>query len=119
LPRVWLCSGLLSISSGLIISYSDECYSGLALDYPGTVVHSTAGCNHEFCADDRSPHPAGPCLATHTACSSSLVATHLAAAGLRAGEAGAAVAAGVFLMLLGGTMAGICQLQARTAHAVV
>lgn len=53
----------------------------------------------------------GPCLATHTACSSSLVATHLAASGLHGGEAGAAVAAGVFLILLGGTMAGICQLQ--------
>jgi len=55
--------------------------------------------------------PSGPCLATHTACSSSLVAAHLANAGLAAGEAGAAVAAGVFLILLEGTMAGICQLQ--------
>ena len=53
----------------------------------------------------------GPCLATHTACSSSLVAMHLAANGLQNDEAQAAVVAGVFLMLLGGTMAGICQLQ--------
>ena len=54
----------------------------------------------------------GPCLSTHTACSSSLVATHLAAAGLAAGESRAAAAAGVFLMLLPGTMAGISQLGA-------
>ena len=39
------------------------------------------------------------------------MAAHLAAAGLAAGEALAAVAAGVFLILLEGTMAGICQLQ--------
>jgi len=56
---------------------------------------------------------AGPCLATHTACSSSLVAAHLAANGLANDECGAAVAAGVFMVLLGGTMAGICQLQVR------
>jgi hypothetical protein len=54
---------------------------------------------------------AGPCLATHTACSSSLVAAHLAAAALERREAPAAAAAGVFLILLAGTMAGICQLQ--------
>lgn len=55
----------------------------------------------------------GPCVSTHTACSSSLVATHLAATGLRSGECSAAAAAGIFLVLLQGTMAGICQLQAR------
>ncbi|KAK9803996.1 hypothetical protein WJX72_011444 [[Myrmecia] bisecta] len=54
----------------------------------------------------------GPCISTHTACSSSLVATHLAHNGLAGGECGAAVTAGVFLILLAGTMAGICQLQA-------
>ena len=53
----------------------------------------------------------GPCVSTHTACSSSLVSTHQAASGLRAGECKAAVSAGVFLILLQGTMAGICQLQ--------
>ena len=56
----------------------------------------------------------GPCVSTHTACSSSLVSTHLAASGLRAGECKAAVSAGVFLILLQGTMAGICQLQVTT-----
>jgi hypothetical protein len=59
------------------------------------------------------PPRAGPCLATHTACSSSLVAAHLAAAALERREAPAAAAAGVFLILLAGTMAGICQLQVR------
>ena len=54
----------------------------------------------------------GPCLATHTACSSSLVAAHLAASALQRAEAPAAAASGVFLILLAGTMAGICQLQA-------
>ena len=53
----------------------------------------------------------GPCISTHTACSSSLVAAHLAASGLDRAECDAAVAAGVFLVLLEGTMAGICQLQ--------
>ncbi len=56
----------------------------------------------------------GPCISTHTACSSSLVAAHLAASGLDRAECDAAVAAGVFLMLLQGTMAGICQLQVPT-----
>ena len=53
----------------------------------------------------------GPCVSTHTACSSSLVSTHLAANGLQNQECGAAVSAGVFMVLLAGTMAGICQLQ--------
>lgn len=55
----------------------------------------------------------GPCVSTHTACSSSLVAAHLAAAGLAGGDCAQALCAGVFLVLLAGTMAGICQLQAR------
>ena len=63
------------------------------------------------CCDSYACGCAGPCLATHTACSSSLVATHLAAGGLANSECDAAVAAGVFMVLLGGTMAGICQLQ--------
>lgn len=54
----------------------------------------------------------GPCLSTHTACSSSLVATHLAHTGLLNGEASAATASGVFMVLLAGTMSGISQLQA-------
>ena len=49
---------------------------------------------------------------THTACSSSLVATHLAHSGLLNGEASAAAAAGIFMVLLPGTMSGISQLQA-------
>ena len=53
----------------------------------------------------------GPCLATHTACSSSLVSTHLAAQGLQAGDCAAGLSAGVFMILLAGTMAGISQLQ--------
>ena len=53
----------------------------------------------------------GPCISTHTACSSSLVAAHLATSALDRAECSAAVAAGVFLVLLQGTMAGICQLQ--------
>ena len=53
----------------------------------------------------------GPCLATHTACSSSLVSTHLAAQGLTAGDCAAGLSAGVFMILLAGTMAGISQLQ--------
>ena len=56
----------------------------------------------------------GPCVSTHTACSSSLVSTHLAAQGLRQRECKAAVSAGVFLVLLKGTMAGICQLQVQS-----
>lgn len=55
----------------------------------------------------------GPCVSTHTACSSSLVATHLAVHGLAGGDCGQALSAGVFLVLLAGTHAGICQLQAR------
>ena len=55
----------------------------------------------------------GPCVSTHTACSSSLVSTHLAVHGLAAQDCHAAVTAGVFLILLDGTMAGICQLQVR------
>ena len=55
----------------------------------------------------------GPCMSTHTACSSSLVSTHLAAQGLMAHDCCAALSAGVFLMLIYGTMAGICQLQVR------
>ena len=61
--------------------------------------------------------PKGPCVSTHTACSSSLVAAHLAASGLDRAECEAAVAAGVFLMLLQGTMAGICQLQVPSGAA--
>ncbi len=60
----------------------------------------------------------GPCVSTHTACSSSLVSTHLAVHGLAALDCKAAVTAGVFLILLDGTMAGICQLQARTLHSL-
>jgi acyl transferase domain-containing protein len=55
----------------------------------------------------------GPCVSTHTACSSSLVATHLAVHGLAGGDCAQALSAGVFLVLLAGTHAGICQLQAR------
>jgi acyl transferase domain-containing protein/NADPH:quinone reductase-like Zn-dependent oxidoreductase/acyl carrier protein/NAD(P)-dependent dehydrogenase (short-subunit alcohol dehydrogenase family) len=54
----------------------------------------------------------GPCLSTHTACSSSLVATHLSHTGLLNGEASAAAASGVFMVMLPGTMSGISQLQA-------
>lgn len=54
----------------------------------------------------------GPCLSTHTACSSSLVATHLAHTALLNGEASAAAASGVFMVMLPGTMSGISQLQA-------
>lgn len=54
----------------------------------------------------------GPCVSTHTACSSSLVSTHLAHTGLLGGEAELATTAGVFLMLLPGTAAGISQLGA-------
>ena len=53
----------------------------------------------------------GPCVSTHTACSSSLVATHLADQGLARGDCTTSLAAGVFMVLLAGTMAGICQLQ--------
>ncbi len=55
----------------------------------------------------------GPCISTHTACSSSLVATHLANAGLTQGDCTSSLAAGVFMVLLAGTMAGISQLQVR------
>lgn len=57
----------------------------------------------------------GPCLSTHTACSSSLVAAHLAHTGLLNGEASAAAASGVFMVMLPGTMSGISQLQAFSA----
>ena len=71
------------------------------------------------CTESDSVHSArrgvgtsqGPCISTHTACSSSLVAAHLAASALDGPECDAALAAGVFLVLLQGTMAGICQLQ--------
>ena len=56
--------------------------------------------------------PAGPCVSTDTACSSSLVATHLAHTGLMLEECGTAVSAGSNIMLLAGTTAAICQLQA-------
>jgi acyl transferase domain-containing protein len=55
----------------------------------------------------------GPCVSTDTACSSSLVAIHLAHRALLNSEAEAAVVGGVNIMLLPGTTAGICQLQAR------
>ena len=55
----------------------------------------------------------GPCVSTDTACSSSLVAAHLAALGLAGGEAAAALAGGVNVMLLAQTTARICLLQAR------
>ena len=55
----------------------------------------------------------GPCVSTHTACSSSLVSTHLAASGIQNRECKAALSGGIFLILLPGTMAGICQLQVR------
>lgn len=58
----------------------------------------------------------GPCVSTHTACSSSLVSTHLAVHGLTAQDCSAAITAGVFLILLDGTMAGICQLQVSGPH---
>jgi len=55
----------------------------------------------------------GPAATVHTACSSSLVAAHLARAALTTGnECNTAGVGGVHAMLLPGTMAGICQLQA-------
>ena len=77
-----------------------------------TMISSSCSQSHDH-ADGEACHSLsqGPCISTHTACSSSLVATHLAASGLNRVECDAAVAAGVFLMLLQGTMAGICQLQ--------
>ena len=51
-------------------------------------------------------------MSTDTACSSSLVATHLAHKGLLMEESNLAVAAGSNAMLLAGTTAAICQLQA-------
>ncbi|PSC74792.1 Polyketide synthase [Micractinium conductrix] len=54
----------------------------------------------------------GPCISTNTACSSSLVATHLAHTGLLEGEAAAAAACGVLMVLLPEAMSGICLLQA-------
>ena len=57
----------------------------------------------------------GPCVTTHTACSSSQVSPHLALHGLAPQDCQAAVTAGVFLILLDDTMAGICQLQARAS----
>ena len=54
----------------------------------------------------------GPCISTDTACSSSLVATHLAHHGLTSFQSNAAVAGGTNAMLLAGTTAAICQLQA-------
>ena len=54
----------------------------------------------------------GPCVSTDTACSSSLVAAHLGHTGILAGQATAAVAAGVNAMLSATTTAAICQLQA-------
>ena len=50
-------------------------------------------------------------MSTDTACSSSLVGAHLAHQGLLAGEADAAVAGGINIMLQASTTAGICQLQ--------
>lgn len=58
----------------------------------------------------------GPCISTDTACSSSLVASHLAHRALLNGEAKAAIAGGINIMLMYGTTAGICQLQVETEH---
>lgn len=60
------------------------------------------------------PRTSPPQCSTHTACSSSLVATHLAHTGLLNGEAQAAAACGIFMVLLPGTMSGISQLQVGT-----
>lgn len=54
----------------------------------------------------------GPCVSTDTACSSSLVAMHLAHKAILNNDTQAAVVGGINIMLLGGTTAGICQLQA-------
>ena len=54
----------------------------------------------------------GPCVGVDTACSSSLVATHLASRSLAAGDALAALAAGVNAMTLPITTATICGLGA-------
>ena len=63
------------------------------------------------------PNRAGPCISTDTACSSSLVAAHLASTGLQNGEAEAAVAGAINIMLDAATTAGICQLQVGAAVA--
>lgn len=55
---------------------------------------------------------AGPCVSTDTACSSSLVAAHQAHKGVLAGEAVAAVAAGVNAMVLSITTASIAGMGA-------
>jgi hypothetical protein len=78
-------------------------------------MHAALHRTHSFHPLIPSPSPpsaAGPCMSTDTACSSSLVATHLAHRGLLGGESSLAVSAGVNAMLLAGTTAAICQLQA-------
>lgn len=57
----------------------------------------------------------GPCIGMDTACSSSLVAAHLAAAGMAAGEAAAALAAGVNLILVPDTAVHMARLGALSA----
>lgn len=54
----------------------------------------------------------GPCISTDTACSSSLVAAHLGRGAVQRGEAVAAMAAGVNVMLTPTTTNRICLLGA-------
>ena len=93
-----------SVHAGLGVQVTPNASTGNGLDFLIGRVSYTYGLT-------------GPCVSTHTACSSSLVSTHLAVHGLAGRDCHAAVTAGVFLILLDGTMAGICQLQvSTTAH---
>ena len=102
----WHCSpyriaNAASVHAGLGVQVTSNASTGNGLDFLIGRLSYTFGLT-------------GPCVSTHTACSSSLVSTHLAVHGLAGRDCHAAVTAGVFLILLDGTMAGICQLQVST-----
>ena len=88
----------VSLATGLGVAVTPHAAAGNGMDFlVGRVSYSF--------------EMTGPCVGINTACSSSLVAAHLAVTSMAASDCSSALVAGVFLVLLAGTMAGISQLQ--------